>query len=158
MALKLQGLDNVLKNLNKEVQGIENRSLKGLIRGSIIVRRSMEKQMPKIPIDTGNLRSSFFIVSSKGGSHAGSTPSFEGKNKAQLQAGHVSTVSEYKEKIKSGQSSVVLGFSANYALFVHENIGANFKRPGAGAKFCEVALQKNKKNILEAVKKEAKVK
>jgi hypothetical protein len=50
-----------------------------------------------------------------------------------------------------------LGFTANYAWYVHENVGANFKRPEAGAKFFEAALKRNTDKILDIIKKEAKV-
>ena len=59
---KLAGLDKVIAKLNTEVSKIEGRTLKGLIRAAIIVRRDMDKVSPKIPVDTGNLRQSFFII------------------------------------------------------------------------------------------------
>lgn len=52
---------------------------------------------------------------------------------------HVSEV----QNIRTRKRAVVFGFSANYAVFVHENVGANFKRPGAGAKFFEASLKRN---------------
>lgn len=54
----LEGLDAVIANLNREVSKIKGRSLKGLIRAAIVVRRDMDKTPPLIPIDIGNLRGS----------------------------------------------------------------------------------------------------
>ena len=164
---KLKGIDKVLANLNKEIKKIEGRSLKGLIRGSIIVRRAMEKEVPKTPIDTGNLRSSYFTVTNKGGTPHGRSPNFtnkgfDGKEKkvdiAKLQVDHEKAVNKHKTNAKGPTPFIIFGYSANYALFVHEDIGANFQRPGAGAKFFEVALQRNTKKILEVIAKEAKIK
>lgn len=52
---------------------------------------------------------------------------------------------------------VRMGFAAYYAWYVHEMVGANFKRPGAGAKFFEAALKRNYHKILKMVHKEARV-
>lgn len=54
--------------------------------------------------------------------------------------------------------TLIFGFSANYAAYVHEMVGAHFKREGAGAKFFAAALDRNHREILEAIRKEAKVK
>jgi hypothetical protein len=51
-----------------------------------------------------------------------------------------------------------MGFAASYAWFVHENYGAHFQRPGAGAGFFLKAIQNNKQKILEVIAKEAKIK
>ena len=64
-------LELVMKNLNKHIVEVKKRTLNGLIKGVIIVRRDMEHVSPKIPVDTGNLRSSFFVVTSKGNAPSG---------------------------------------------------------------------------------------
>ncbi len=38
---------------------------------------------------------------------------------------------------KAEGGNVIVGFTAAYALPVHENVGANFKAPGTQAKFLE---------------------
>lgn len=53
---------------------------------------------------------------------------------------------------------IVFGFNASYAWWVHENVGANFKRPGSGAKFLEAALKRNEKRILEIIRDTVKEK
>jgi len=54
--------------------------------------------------------------------------------------------------------SLRFGFTAEYAWYVHEMVGANFQRPNAGAKFFEASLKRNDKNgeILRVIKEEAK--
>lgn len=123
-AVRLTGIKTVMKNLNKEVKLIEGRSAAGLFRAAILVRRDMEKTEPKIPIDTGNLRASWFTTMTR-------TPL---------------------------GPSMTLGFSANYAVFVHENMEANFKRPGSGPKFFEKALQRNHSKILAILKNNTQIK
>ena len=54
--------------------------------------------------------------------------------------------------------AIELGFGADYAVAVHEMVGAHFKRPGAGAKFFEAALKRNHKKIIETIRRYAKIK
>jgi len=124
MATQIRGMDNVLRNLNKEITKVEGLSMKGLIRAAIIIRRDMDKTSPLIPIDEGNLRASWFT----------------------------------DPRRTSKGPSLRMGFAANYAWYVHEMVGANFQRPGAGAKFFEASLKRNKGKILEVIRKEAKIK
>ena len=120
---ELKGMDNVLRNLNKEIEKMGRASGKGLIKSAVLLRRSMETDTPLIPIDTGNLRASWFT-----------------------------DLRKHREGYE-----MRLGFTANYAWYVHENVGANFKRPGAGAKFFEAALKRNTDKILEIIRREARV-
>lgn len=64
---------------------------------------------------------------------------------------------------------LTIGFSANYATYVHERVeGApwgegvvgsiNWNRPNSGPKFFEAALNRNHQVILETIRKNAKVK
>ena len=118
------GFDQVVKNLNKAIQEIEGRSMKGLIRAVAFIRYDMDHTQPLIPVgETGNLRSSWIS-----------------------EAIYV-----------KGKPAVICGFGANYAVYVHENIGANFQRPGAGAMFFSAALNRNHKRILEIIREEAKI-
>ena len=70
---------------------------------------------------------------------------------------------------------LLMGFSANYALWVHEMVGADFTsprlrygpgigkarwyipRPGAGAKFLESAINRNHDTILQIIADKMKV-
>ena len=57
----LKGLDNVLRNLNKEIKAIEGRSLKGMLLAVALIRRDIETVSPLVPVgETGNLRASWF--------------------------------------------------------------------------------------------------
>lgn len=164
-ALPLTGLDNVMRNLAIEIKKMRNRSMKGLIKANILIRRDMEDTPPLIPVDTGNLRASYFAVTSDRRVVRGASPSFKGANKAEMAAEHAIFVDEQQADASgSREPLLILGFSANYAWFVHEMIGANFagpiagsRREGAGAKFFEAALNRQFHNILRVIRDNARV-
>lgn len=129
----IKGVDDVLWNLDAEVVQIKKRSMAGLIKAAKFIRRETDTVTPMIPVDTGNLRASWF------------TSPYYTANYSPI---------------------VILGFSALYAWYVHEMVGANFNQPkkGAkggnqrGAKFLEAALNRNHDNILEIIREAARVK
>ena len=158
---EVTGLKEVMENLNKEIQKIKGRSLKGLIRGAIMVTRSMETTPPLIPVDWGNLRASRFIVTSTGAIRQGKNPKFKGDadEAAEMSEQHQAMAQKYAMTAKlTGMPMVILGFSAGYATYVHENVGATFQRPGAGAKFLQAAVENERDNILRVIREEAKIK
>jgi len=138
----IKGMDVVLANLNREILAIQGRSMVGLIEAAILIRNDMDKTSPLIPVDTGNLRGSWFTNPIREGNKFG----------------------------------LLMGFGANYATFVHEMVDADFTsprvrygpgkgrkriytpRPGAGAKFFEEALKRNKGQILSIIQRNAKIK
>jgi hypothetical protein len=137
MKAKLIGLDQVLHKLKQETDKIPGKTLKGLIQAGIIVRRDMEKTSPIIPVDTGNLRSSFFLVTSTGEVVQGANPGLP--------------------SMQNNGPYVALGFSANYAAKVHEAVNVKFQRPDSGPKFLESALDRNITDIINIIAKEAKI-
>lgn len=119
-ATNIKGFDSVLRNLNKEIKGIKDRSMSGLIESAILIRRDMDITPPIIPIDTGTLRASWYTQ-------------------------------PFRFAFKIG---IVMGFTANYAMIVHERTdpGINWKRPGSGPKFFEASIKRNISNILSIMK------
>ena len=159
MPVELTGLESVIKNLNKQIKNITAGSMAGLIRANIIVRRSMEAESPKIPIDTGNLRASYFAITSTGMTPQGASPSFKGENAEKMSIQHSEVLSNAKGEIASSRLPLlILGFTANYAWKVHESVGTKFKRPGSGAKFLEAALKRNHQKILKVIQESARIK
>lgn len=125
----LKGLDTVLNNLNREIRNIKDRSMNGLIKSAILIRRDMDVTPPLIPVDTGNLRASWIP----------GTPVYD-----------------------KDQFGIIIGFSANYAVFVHEmvdkdNKKINWNRPNSGPKFFEEALKRNEKEIVRIIAENAKI-
>jgi len=152
----IKGFDIVMSNLTREIKKIEGRTMKGLIEGSIIIRRDMEVTSPTIPIDLGNLRASYFTVTAQ--SEQGGAPEFKGEKAAELSSEHSTVVSEAKALAQTIKDPVVMmGFSANYAMWVHENIGASFQRPGSGAKFFESSMKRNTDAVLQVIAKNAQI-
>jgi len=130
---KVKGLDTVIKNLNKEINGLRQRTYSGLLAGGAFLEGAAKK---KTPLVTGNLRAS--------GYHRG---------------------------LQKNPPAVEIGFSAAYAVFVHENLEQKLKgkpRPksaGGGTywdkgepKFLENALLENQRKIFDIVKSHAEVK
>lgn len=176
----ISGIDEVMKNLNKVVDKIQGNITPGLIKCSILVRRDMENTPPKIPVDEGNLRASWFTVVSKGvGGEKGGD--FRGEKAGDMSNDHQITVTEAQSMISQPNKSLLaMGFSAHYALWVHENVDANFagradklkfdskgkvtaktrkysRRPGAGAKFFESSLKRNQVKMISIIAKEVQI-
>ena len=151
---KLLGIETVMKNLNREITKIKNRSMAGLIQAAIIIRRDMDKTPPLIPIDLGNLRASSFITSGRGTAMGGS-PAFKGDDASEMSTQHGSVLSSVRSKT-AGRPIVALGFSANYAAFVEKDTTAKRKRSGSGGGFMEGSLTRNRPLILSTIAKGGK--
>lgn len=160
---QLTGLDKVLRNLNREIKKIEHRTLKGLIRAVIVIRRDMDKTPPRVPVgDTGNLRLSFFTVTSEGDVTEGASPNFIGDDVSELTESQVDALAEAEQIVAAGARKgplVVFGFGAYYALIVHEMVGENveWQRAGAGAEFARASIRRNKGKILALIREEARI-
>ena len=55
--IEIKGMDKVLKNLNKEIKGIENRSIDGLLSFAVLVQKDSSE---RVPVEFGNLKASSF--------------------------------------------------------------------------------------------------
>jgi hypothetical protein len=156
-SFQLKGINSVMKNLNREFQAIQGRSLSGMMAAAAYVRRDMSKTSPTVPIDYRNLDHSWFIVTAKSSK---STPAFTGDDAEQMAAEHAAITQEY-QGIASGKKSpvLVMGFSANYASFVHEMPNSvNWSKEGSGSKFFESAIDRNTAKMLEIIGNYAKIK
>lgn len=154
---KLKGMDRFMRNLNREIKGLKKRTHAGLIKGAILIMNEADKM---VPIDTSNLRHSFFIVSYRKSSDQATIPTrFKGKEAGGLKAWHSRILKQahVAAKMIGNETNpvVIFGYSANYAAFVHENIDLVFKRPSAKARWLFIALQRTRKDVLEEVRKEA---
>ncbi len=153
MRTYVKGIDEAITALNREVQKIEGRTLRGLIRGAVIIRRKIDTVPPVVPVDLGNLRASWFSVTTNS-VRAGKSPKFKGPKATEFADHHSAVVNEMQGKVK-GEIAVAMGFSANYAAEVHEKIEAKFRRPDSGAKFFQAAINNSIDEVLEIVRKEA---
>jgi hypothetical protein len=152
----ITGLEKVTKALHQKVRDLEKANVKGFVKSIILIRNELEKTTPMVPLDLGNLRASFYSVTAAG---MGKTlQEFVGEDGERMKIDHskakmegAATVLAYKGQI------AVMGFSANYAWWVHENIGnVNWSKEGSGAKFFSKALDRNETKILDIIAEEAK--
>lgn len=122
-SFQIRGFDKLMKQLNTEVAGIQDRTAKGILKAVAHVRTDMDKTPPLIPIDSGNLRRSWTVVTYN----------------------------------VSDAFVARFGFTANYAIPVHEVMGRSFKRPGAGPRFFYAAIRRNQQKILDIIAEEAAI-
>ena len=115
--MALEGLDKVLKNIQKEIDHIEGASLDGLKAAALKVQRLSDK---RTPVDTGNLKSSGETIT-----------------------------------LTSSPPVVAVSYSANYAVFVHENLEA--RHTNGRAKFLESAVRDLEAEIVNTVASFAKI-
>lgn len=125
----VKGLDIVLSNLNKQIKLIEGRTQAGCVMVTSILRNDMDNVEPKIPVDTGNLRSSWFSSPVKQGEMIGVIFGFE--------ANYALYVHEMLDS---------LGTKINWT------------REGSGAKFMEASMKRNVELILKTLRDYTEIK
>ena len=130
--MSLQGLDEVLKNLNLEINGIKNRSFDGLLEAGLKIEAASNNRAPR---DLGNL-----------------------------------VGSSYTRKAQDGSLSVEVGYTAEYAVYVHENLEMKLKGeprasgrgvywgPKGESKFLEKTIRENESEIVKIIQLRAAVK
>lgn len=149
---EITGMDTVMRNLNAAIEKIEGRTLAGVIQGALLVQR---RAVQRTPVDSGNLRASAHTVIA-GSVMQGEKPDFKGKRAAQLAMNHAAQVAEKKAALAAEVNPMAeVGFSANYGLYVHENLSANFKE--GGAKFLQSAVAESRADIVRIIQEKAKV-
>ena len=163
----------IMANLNKELSAIAERSLTGLIKSAIMIRNATEKEPYVTPVDLGNLRASWFVVTAngkiiRGGGRSHSAggmnkTNFVRKNASKLASGHNSALTESQgiadtEANKRLGPFLVMGYSAYYAGYVHEFVNAEFQRPGSGPKWFQSAIFRHKQDILKLIYENARIK
>jgi hypothetical protein len=159
------GFGGVIKKLDKEIAALKGRTLKGMIKAQSLIRHSMDAMPPKIPVDLGNLRHSWFCTTSNGAVIAGSGPVFDNtrKDASKMTKDHAKVVKDaLKEAVQSGRKegpNIRFGLSAYYAVPVHEMVGKsiNWTRPGSGPWFFDAAVKRNRSQILKLIAQEAKI-
>lgn len=160
---KLKGMDVVLKNYRMEVAKIKAGALKGLISSQSQIRKSMDTTPPKIPVDTGNMRNSYFCVTSNGAVIAGASPKFKEKrgDVERLTTEHALTIksalADVAARGKAYGPHVIFGLSAYYTKNVHDNHTMEFKRKGAGPEFFTAAIKRHKRKLLKIIKEAARL-
>ena len=163
----VKGEATVMAELNRQIEGIKLRTEKGLVMAAAYALRDTEKVPPLTPVDTGNMRASRFITSastvSTGALRGTGEGKFKGAKAAQMLIDYSMTIEEARAMVSSMNSSnrkfVMMGYTANYAGFVHEAIGMkNMSRGGSGPKWLEASLKRNTGKMVQIVKDNAEIK
>jgi len=175
------GLEEALFRIKSEAGAIKMRSLAGVTRGGLVIKRAAQKL---VPVDTANLKASAFIVFDKTGvgtrgalsamdevpnfsatkspkrkaGRSGTGRSARGKGSgskvdvAKLQADHLAALTKAAGET-AGKAVVLVGFSASYAIFVHEDMTKNHTT--GEAKFLERAVTGNISEVVAAIRRGA---
>jgi hypothetical protein len=171
----VQGFEDVMNNLNAEIIKIKGASMKGLIESAILIRRDTEKVPVKTPVDLGNLRASWFVVTTTGKQpndqwNTGFRNSRSDKRQgsasktsataARMISDRANAITEMSARAKSfaGTQVLIMGYSANYAVYVHENMTATkWKKKSSGPKWFQEAVFRNSSKILGIIKKNVEI-
>ncbi len=62
MAVHLKGLDEVMKNLNREISNVEGRAVSGLYRAGLLIQGVAQT---RVPVEYGHLRQSAYTRKSR---------------------------------------------------------------------------------------------
>lgn len=158
--MKRTGLDKIMRNLNKEIRKIEGKTQQGLTAAALLVKA---RALPKTPIDTGNLRASCYVASGTGSfaSRALSGALSGALKKEMTRQGYSYTGGEAPQLVeatgvKKDQPWAVIGYTASYAIYVHE-IDKAYRAPGTSWKFLEQAVIESEKDILKIIKRTARI-
>jgi len=162
VTIKLDGVQGVLNELNSQIAKIQGRTRKGLIEAGLMI---LAKAQKNTPVDTGNLKASASLIPSA--MAAVPTPVWDtdsknpkrknpthlsGETISELSAGFETMVGESKAEIASDATkhidSVIVGYGAYYAVFVHEKAGPKMK-------FLENAVKSETNAVLERIRRRA---
>jgi len=166
---RIEGFEQVMNNLNKEILAITQRTMKGLMKSAAYIRNDTEKTPYITPLDYGNLKSSWFVVTASSMQSADSfSTGFKNNPERKIPASvftgwHASAMGEGQALMKSKSTlrykTLMMGYSANYALWVHENMEAkNWSRPMSGPKWLEGSFKRSTPKILEIIRENAAIK
>lgn len=179
---QLEGLSTVLSNLNKALTEQRLNTKEGLTEAALIVKRD---SMKGTPIDLGNLRNSAFIMVTDNEAD-NQNPKFRqesfvnvrvskwgkenqsekkrikktvGGEVNKLKTDHEAALIEGRNIVNSGKFrfNAIVGYTANYALWVHE-MPAHYNFNSGSNKFLQKALLKNRERIKKILIKWATIK
>jgi hypothetical protein len=152
--MKLQGYDQVMRNLNKEIGKIRKHTKAGLWEAGLVIKGNSVK---RTPIDMGNLRSSCFVMVTDWQPDT-QNGNFSGDDASRMANDHSRSKSEMKQVVEGANYSysAVVAYSAHYAYWVHEMGEANWSAPGVESQFLIKAVQETKPRVLRTLAKHAR--
>ena len=168
----VRGIEKVMRGLNREIRTFKYVSVAGLVKATAVIRNATESQPPLTPVDIGNLKASWLVVTSRGDIRVGRSPAFKAarrKRKGEgrprkvdieaLRRNHTMTITNAQSKAMSyGYPAVTFGYSANYASIVHDKQGvAHWSRAGSGEQWFLRALERNKGLMLGTIANRSRI-
>lgn len=136
VSVKLTGLKETVRNLQKAVDASKIAGRDGLIRLGLEIKRG---SMQKVPVDQGNLRASHYVAwknKTENPAPAFKSSALEPKKASKLSAGHATIVTKATSKL--GELDVEVGVSAFYAIIQHEDL--ELRHRVGEAKFLEKSV------------------
>ena len=150
---ELEGLSNVLRNLNAAIKQKELNLKAGLMEAALVIKADSVRETP---IDLGNLRGSAFVIVTEQ-QPDNTAPSFSGTDSGEMASNHSKAMIEGQGIVKGNvhDFSAIIGYTANYAFWVHE-MPANYNFNSGSNKYLEKAVLKNEKRVFDILAKWAK--
>ena len=153
--IRLLGLQEALIGLKNELKELKAVSKQGLIRAGLRIQREAQIE---VPVDLANLRSSAYTVWSRTQKPPAKT--FTGDEATKVSESFATAVAESLQMLPSptgDKIAVIVGFGANYALYVHEGtLTEEGQVRTFGNPFLERALKQNRKAIIGEIEKHFK--
>ena len=158
---QLEDVEKVINNLNKLIDEYKDKTLKGVLRAALLIRRKALELTPK---DTGNLKESCFVVWKGGIIGAGKSPNFVTGGKRGATQKEVDILYKNHTKALNNAQSLLgdetkiralINYSAYYALFVHE---IKKQHKNGQWKFLETAIKQNQAEVLKIIAETVKSK
>lgn len=150
MAGKTKGLNEVLANLNKQIMNIENGTMEGILQAAMLIEG---ESVEMTPVDQGPLRASAFVDSDRSTLTA----------RIGYTAEYAAWVHEMPMKLK-GQPRAHFGRTGNQSKFGPRQVVDFGGGSGRGRywdsgenKFLEKAVKNNMGEVLEIIKRSAKL-
>jgi hypothetical protein len=140
----IEGLDEVLQRLDEAIAEIEGRTAAGMLEALIDLRADMEVTPPVIPLDTGNLRASWFLE-----------PIEMDKLIAVVFGFHADYAAYVHEMIDGGGRGKNMDWEKELNRKGDGKI--NWSKEGSGPKFLEEALKRNIDKMLKTIADNAQI-
>lgn len=148
--INVTGMSEIRKGFQKSKEKTHQRVKRGLIKGSLVLKRASQE---RTPVEYGNLVNSTYIVW-EGGSNAAPSFNNETDSMKELVSFYNAQLVAAKSEVSSTKESVVeFGFACFYGIFVHEDLNATHRT--GEAKFLEKAAREEAKAIIAAIRSEA---
>lgn len=157
LKIRVKGISTVQKMLKHQVPFYGSITMyRGLVEAADIILADAKSKAPK---DTGTLRGSGFVVAWR----KGFSPFVRRKGQAKGRRIHEQGNIELEQNVakatlvsRSKPPSVILGFGASYAAYVHEGYPPNANWKNGGPKFLEKAMTSNKSKVMGRIAMELK--